>query len=212
MSETKVQHIVRSPGFRPTLRSDVRFLRGPSEDIVVVHDTASDRRFEMYAMECVIAKAMNGKRDISAIARAAKPHVPWATREQVEKVAIQIAGMGLLEDVAPDGRVTYVTEGQLRGVMRRVTDEPQLYKKPGPHRTELRTDAMPLVPGEVAEITFELWATSVLIKQGHRIRVAVSGADKDTFLRYPISGETPTLTIERNRHHTSRIQLPMKPR
>jgi putative CocE/NonD family hydrolase len=117
-----------------------------------------------------------------------------------------------LEDVAPDGRVTYITEGQLRGVMRRVTEEPPLYKKLGPHRTELRADAMPLVPGEVAEITFELWATSVLIKQGHRIRVAVSGADKDTFLRYPKSGETPTFTVERNRHHASLIQLPMKPR
>jgi putative CocE/NonD family hydrolase len=122
------------------------------------------------------------------------------------------AFIAYLEDVAPDGRVTYITEGQLRGVMRRVTDEPPPYKKAGPHRRELRADAMPLVPGEVAELTFELWATSVLIKKGHRIRVAVAGADKDSFLRYPKSGETPILTIERNRHHASWIQLPMKPR
>jgi putative CocE/NonD family hydrolase len=122
------------------------------------------------------------------------------------------AFIAYLEDVAPDGRVTYISEGQLRGVMRRVTEEPPLYKKLGPHRTELRADAMPLVPGEVAEIKFELWATSVLIKQDHQIRVAIAGADKDTFLQYPKSGETPTITIERNRHHASLIQLPMKTR
>jgi putative CocE/NonD family hydrolase len=122
------------------------------------------------------------------------------------------AFIAYLEDVAPDGRVTYITEGQLRGVMRRVTDEAPPYKKAGPHRTELRADAMPLVPGKVSEITFELWATSVLIKKDHRIRVAVAGADKDSFLRYPKNGETPVLTIERNRLHASRIQLPMKSR
>jgi putative CocE/NonD family hydrolase len=114
-----------------------------------------------------------------------------------------------LEDVAADGRVTYITEGELRGVMRRVTEEPPPYKKLGPHRSELRADALPLVPGEVAELTFELWATSVLIEQGHCIRVAVAGADKDTFLRYPKSGEQPVLSIERSRHHASSIQLPV---
>ncbi len=117
-----------------------------------------------------------------------------------------------LEDVAPDGRVTYITEGQLRAVMRRVTDEPPLYRKYGPHRSERRADAMPLVPGEIAELSFDLWATSVLIRRGHRIRVAIAGADKDSFLRYPRDGATPTLTVERNRSHPSRIALPMKDR
>ncbi len=117
-----------------------------------------------------------------------------------------------LEDVAPDGRVTYVTEGQLRAVMRRVTDEPPLYKKYGPHRSERRADAMPLVPGEIAELSFDLWATSVLIRRGHRIRVAIAGADKDSFLRYPRDGGTPNITVERSRSHPSRIMLPMKER
>ena len=103
-----------------------------------------------------------------------------------------------LEDVAPDGRVTYITEGQLRAVMRKTTEEEPLYKKFGPHRSERRDDASPLVPGEMAELTFDLWATSVLIKQGHRIRVAITGADKDSFLRYPRDGSVPVLTIQRN--------------
>ena len=115
-----------------------------------------------------------------------------------------------LEDVAPDGTVRYITEGQLRAVMRAVTDDPPLYRKYGPHRSELRADAMPLVPGAVAEISFDLWATSVLIGEGHRIRVAVAGADADTFLRYPRDGNVPVLSVQRNLTYPSRIILPMK--
>ncbi len=115
-----------------------------------------------------------------------------------------------LEDVAPDGTVRYVTEGQLRAVMRAVTDDPPLYRKYGPHRSELRADAMPLVPGENAEISFDLWATSVLIREGHRIRVAVAGADADTFLRYPRDGSVPVWSMQRNATYPSRIVLPMK--
>ena len=117
-----------------------------------------------------------------------------------------------LEDVAPDGRVTYITEGQLRGIMRKVSDEPPRYNKYGPHHTELRADAMPLVLEEIAELTFELWATSVLIKQGHRIRIAVAGADKDTFYRYPKDGGTPTITVNRNRMYPSHVDLPVRER
>ena len=117
-----------------------------------------------------------------------------------------------LEDVAPDGRVTYVTEGQLRGVMRAVTEDPPLYRKYGPHRSELREDAVPLVPGEIAEISFDLWATSVLVREGHRIRIAVAGADADTFLRYPRDGRIPEWTVHRSVTHSSRIDLPMRER
>ncbi len=115
-----------------------------------------------------------------------------------------------LEDVAPDGKVTYITEGQLRGVMRRETDTPPPYKKPGPHRSELRADALPLVPGEVAELSFELWATSVLIREGHRLRIAIAGADKESFLRYPRNGEVPTITVERNRVYPSHVSIPVR--
>ena len=115
-----------------------------------------------------------------------------------------------LEDVAPDGTVRYITEGQLRAVMRAVTDDPPLYRKYGPHRSELRADGMPLVPGEVAEISFDLWATSALIREGHGIRVAVAGADADTFLHYPRDGAVPVLSVQRNATYPSAIMLPMK--
>jgi len=117
-----------------------------------------------------------------------------------------------LEDVAPDGRVTYLTEGQLRAISRKVSDETPDYRHYGPYRTFTRADAEELVPGEVAELSFDLWAISVLIPRGHRIRVAVAGADDGNFKRYPDDGSQPVITVERNAGHPSRIVLPMKER
>jgi putative CocE/NonD family hydrolase len=114
-----------------------------------------------------------------------------------------------LEDVAPDGRVTYITEGQLRALQRKTSEYAPAYWKPGPHRSQLRADAMPLEPGQIAELQFELWATSVLIRAGHRLRVAVAGADKDTFLRYPRDGGEPTISVQTNARYASRIVLPV---
>jgi predicted acyl esterase len=69
---------------------------------------------------------------------------------------------------------------------------------------------MPLVPGEVAELTFGLLPTSVLIRKKHRIRVAIAGHDKDTFARIPPE-ETP-ITVARNKLHASLINLPITAR
>lgn len=117
-----------------------------------------------------------------------------------------------LEDVAPDGTVTYITEGQLRAMVRKISDEAPPYRKLGPHRAELRADARPLVAGEVTELTFELWATSVLIREGHRLRIAIAGADADTFARYPLDGGEPTISVQRNAQFASKLSLPIRRR
>ncbi|MCP4538120.1 MAG: CocE/NonD family hydrolase [Chloroflexi bacterium] len=115
-----------------------------------------------------------------------------------------------LEDVAPDGRVTYITEGILRGVHRRVSDQAP-YVKFGTYHSMESVDAVPMVPGEVTEISFKLHATSVLIEQGHRIRVAIAGHDGSVFERYP-ADETPIFTVQRNSLNPSFILLPMQQR
>jgi putative CocE/NonD family hydrolase len=108
-----------------------------------------------------------------------------------------------LEDVASDGRVTYITEGILRAIHRRESDP-----GPGPHHSFERADAEPLVPGEVTELRFNLYATSVLVKKEHRIRIAVAGHDRSVFARYPAKG-TPVLTVQRNSVYPSHVELPM---
>jgi hypothetical protein len=113
-----------------------------------------------------------------------------------------------LEDVEPSGRVLYVTEGQLRALHRKVSSEAPPYTLFGPNHSYLSKDALPLKPGEVAEISIGMHPTSVLLRKGHRIRLAIAGADKDTFARIP-ENEIPAWTIERNRGRASRLELPV---
>ena len=112
-----------------------------------------------------------------------------------------------LEDVDENGRVTYVTEGQLRALHRRLTDRRPPLALFVPHHSFLRDDGMPLVPGEVAELRFGLLPTSCRVRRGHRLRVAIAGHDKDTFARIP--GGVPTVAVQRNRRYPSQIELPI---
>lgn len=112
-----------------------------------------------------------------------------------------------LETVDPDGRVRLLTEGQLRGLHRKVSDETPPYRMFGPYHSLKKKDAQPLVPGCVTEIVFDLFPISVLLQKGQRIRLAIAGADKDVFA--PIAGcESPDIIVERNRVYASYIDLP----
>jgi len=112
------------------------------------------------------------------------------------------------EDVDESGNVTYITDGEFRPLHRKIlTDEPP-YKMLIPYHSYKKEDSAPLIPGEIMELKFGLHVTSVLIKKGHRIKIAIAGADKDTFIRYPAEGR-PTITIFRNKEFPSYIELPI---
>lgn len=113
-----------------------------------------------------------------------------------------------LEDVCPDGRVLMITEGCLRALHRKLSDEKPSYWMPDLYHTFLQKDALPLIPGEVTELVINLFPISVLIRQGHRIRLSVAGADKETFALIPDS-ESPIIYIERNEQNASFIDLPV---
>jgi putative CocE/NonD family hydrolase len=114
-----------------------------------------------------------------------------------------------LEDVGPDGRVSYLTEGMLRAIHRK-TAEPVTapYVPLGVYHTFKKADAMPLVPGEVAEISITLFPISTVFKKGHSIRVAIAGHDEALKDRYPKEG-VPVITVERNSARPSRVVLPV---
>ena len=116
-----------------------------------------------------------------------------------------------LEDVAPEGRVTYVDEGILRLIDRKEVDRKILSYEPlGPAHSFLRNDAEPLKPNESARVRFSLFPTSVLLRKGHRIRIALAGADSGFFQRYPPAG-TPAWMVYREAHRPSFIELPVRP-
>jgi putative CocE/NonD family hydrolase len=115
-----------------------------------------------------------------------------------------------LEDVSPDGRVTHVDEGVFRVINRKEVDPKSLpYEPLGPPHSFRRADAQPLVPDMPTTIRFSLYATSVLIRKNHRIRVALAGADADVFKRYPAEG-TPIWHVYRELSRASFIELPAK--
>ncbi|MHC1785087.1 MAG: CocE/NonD family hydrolase [Anaerolineaceae bacterium] len=111
------------------------------------------------------------------------------------------------EDVSPEGVVTYITEGQLRALHRKITSEPIDKVILGPTHSYFKKDGEALIPGENAELKIGMYATSVLIKKGHRIRVALAGHDAASFA--PIQAEcAPMLEIQRNNNLASYIELP----
>jgi putative CocE/NonD family hydrolase len=67
-----------------------------------------------------------------------------------------------LEDVFENGKSVYITEGGLRAIHRKVSKNPYVNQET-PYHSFAERDAMPLVPGEMAELTFELQPISVLI-------------------------------------------------
>jgi putative CocE/NonD family hydrolase len=116
-----------------------------------------------------------------------------------------------LEDVAPDGRVTYLTEGIIRLINRRETQAQLPYEPLGPRRTYARRDSAPMMPGKPERVSLEMFATSVLMRKGHSIRVALAGADKDNFEKIA-AGLQPQWTVYRDRELSSYIDIPARPR
>jgi uncharacterized protein len=113
-----------------------------------------------------------------------------------------------LEDVAPDGRVTYITEGVLRLKNRKETAADLPYAPLGVNRSFRRTDALPVTPGEVMQVRVPLYATSMQIKAGHSIRIALAGAADGQFDRTPKTG-TVTWTVFRDKARPSGVELPI---
>ena len=115
-----------------------------------------------------------------------------------------------LEDVSPAGRVTYVDEGMLRLIDRKDVDPKTLpYQPLGPAHSFMRKDAEPMTPGEPARISFALYPTSVLLRKGHRIRIALAGADAGIFRRYPLEGAS-NWNVYREAARASLIELPVR--
>ena len=112
-----------------------------------------------------------------------------------------------LEDIAPDGTRRYVTEGMLRALHRKETTPPPTYAANWVfHGCEL-ADAAPLRPGETAAVRLALLPTSWCFKAGHRIALALSGADKDNYIRIPY-GRPGNWTIHLGGESPSKLELP----
>ncbi len=107
-----------------------------------------------------------------------------------------------LEDVDENGVSRYITEGGLRLIHRKTSEDSYNL------HSFNEEDAQSMEPGKITAVQFRLWPISVRIQKGHQLRIAIAGADKDTFDRVPKSGK-PVYTIYRDRNHPSMISLPL---
>jgi len=113
----------------------------------------------------------------------------------------------LLEEVAADGQVRYVTEGVLRASLRRLGQAP--YDNLGlPYQRCWAEDAEPLPTDAPAEVVMDLLPTALVFDAGHRLRLTITGADADNTEPAPGVGDT-TLSLYRGGQQPSRLELPV---
>jgi putative CocE/NonD family hydrolase len=114
-----------------------------------------------------------------------------------------------LEDVAPTGESRFVTDGMIKASGGRLGPAP--YRNFGLpyHPRMIETEPLRLSPREPRELVFDLMPTSIVFRKGHRIRLTITGADRDNF---PPPRTPPTVTLHRSRRHASLIELPVIPR
>lgn len=110
-----------------------------------------------------------------------------------------------IEDLAPNGKVTYITEGALRASHRKVSENP-IYKSAGAFHSFKREDMQDLVPGEITRIQFDLQPISYLLRKGHCLRVSIASADVDHFELVPV--KATELKIYHSAAYPSQVQIP----
>jgi hypothetical protein len=114
-----------------------------------------------------------------------------------------------LEDVAPDGKSTHVTDGRIRASWRKT--HPATWGVPGQHwHRGYSEDLQPLTPAEPVELVFDLSPISYVFKAGHRPRVSISTSIGEKYQAPPLAdGTQPTISLHREPGRASSILLPI---
>jgi len=109
----------------------------------------------------------------------------------------------MLIDVYPDGYALRLNDGVVRASFRESFENPS-----------------PIEPGKVYEYTIDCWATSMLIRKGHFLRVHIASAAFPKFDRNLNTGhpfgldsemQTARQTVFHDAKHPSHIVLPVVP-
>jgi uncharacterized protein len=113
-----------------------------------------------------------------------------------------------LEDVAPNGRVTYVSQGLLHLAFRKLASGDDSAVSADPFHTYRRADMMAMAPGAFQNVVIAISPIAALIGKGHRLRIAFAGADAGNLEQLPGTG-AETLTIARG--DETYVELPRLP-
>jgi putative CocE/NonD family hydrolase len=103
----------------------------------------------------------------------------WAVTEGSD-----MAWVARLEDVAPDGSASLITQGWLRASFRYVDPK---HSPPGnPFLPDDR--ATPVEIGQTTEYRLDIWDTAYSLAPGHRLRLWLSSSDTPTHEPLPVAG------------------------
>jgi putative CocE/NonD family hydrolase len=115
----------------------------------------------------------------------------------------------MLQDVAPDGSATYVTDGRIRASWRAEHELPWPEADRTWHRGHT-ADIQPLVPGEPVRVRFDFFPTSYVVAKGHRLRLALASGIGATYDAPPLAeGQQITVTVHSGPGRPSALSLPM---
>lgn len=87
----------------------------------------------------------------------------------------------VLEEILPDGRVKYITEGAFRAIHRKSYTNPLYYEYQAPYHSYTRKDAHEMPSNQFEVIEYHLEPISYLVKKGSKLRLALSSSELDTF-------------------------------
>lgn len=87
----------------------------------------------------------------------------------------------VLEEILPDGRVKYITEGAFRAIHRKSYSEPVYYEYQSPYHSYTRKDAKEMPKNQWDTIEYHLEPISYLVKKGSKLRLSLSSSELDTF-------------------------------
>lgn len=111
-----------------------------------------------------------------------------------------------LEEVAPNGESRFVTDGVLRASHARLGRAP--HRNLGlPYRPSSRAGRVAL-SNRPQPMVLDLMPTSYLFRPGYRVRVTITGADRDGF---PTVTRPARVTIHRSARYPSLVELPVIP-
>ncbi|MGH9307622.1 MAG: CocE/NonD family hydrolase [Acidimicrobiales bacterium] len=149
------------------------------------------------------AQTLAGPIDVTVYAKATTTETQWVAE---------------VDDVAPDGTSTPLTEGALLGSLRAL-DPATTWRSPTGEiiqagHSYTQTSARPVVPGQTTRYDIEVFPTYDTVAAGHRIRVTLSSADTPHLV--PTAPEFLNLlggvyTVEHSPAAASAIELQMVP-
>jgi putative CocE/NonD family hydrolase len=118
-----------------------------------------------------------------------------------------------LSEVDAEGRSRYVTDGAMRASHRALAQVPPWSELGLPYHPSTRDALQPLPPGEPVPVTFDLHPVSYLFHAGSRIRLTITGGERNAYEQPEgfDAAAPPTLRIHSGPAQPSTLSLPVIP-